>query len=474
MADKFGNAYLTYEAFVKDEIRRKEFLDSQAHKNYVYYKGDHLGILYYLEQHLGRIITDKTVLNKMPKVYVNDVRRVVKRLCLAYSEAPEREYSSLSEEQQAILEMVYPEYKEFHRQAKLLNTIVVRPIWSDKHKRFRFMVLGRHYATAITNQNDQFDLEELYYPRMVQKGDKQEIVYFHWTDEDVWLTDEDGNEINPMSVNIELPEDGNPYGRIPFVTLRLETCEDFWGDGLSDYVNLVEINNGRLCDATYKQWLSFGYPIGTNLGIKAHDFEISPYNPVMVDNVRTDMVTPDLRFVTPDHAIEEDKSLIDWTRKAGGTSKGMSAATFQDEEKDLSGYAKQIDNLELMENNAEDIEALRGFEYDLLEMMKLELNVRGGPSMDSVNLTSIKFNEYGFPKTTDEINAEREFEYRYNLSTPVDWMKQNRPDLSDEEIKELLKENRALKVELGDGRPTLLEKLRSGDNLGNAQRDVLR
>ena len=363
---------LLKDSYVKSELNLKEFLDNQAAKNYAYYKRDHSDILMFLEKHLRSIISDERVLQLMPKVYVNDVHRVVKRLSLIYNNEPKRTFSKdkIDEKVLDVLNDAFTQYKEFHRLAKLLNTILVRPIWSEKKQKFVFLTLGRHYATAITSEEHKHDLEEIWYLKEVEIKGKKEFVRVHWTDTDYWITDQNDNKIQIEGLSAE--GDINPYGRIPFVELRLEDSTDYWGDGMSDFVNLIEANNAKLCDALYKQWLSFGYPIGTNLSVTAEEFQIAPYKPMMVDNARNDMISPSLAFVSPDHQIEQDKELIDYMRRAGGTSQGLSASNFSNEILQQSGYAKTIDNQELLDQNKEDRPILRKFEFELFDMMKLE------------------------------------------------------------------------------------------------------
>lgn len=452
----------------KSESEVKAYLDNQALKNWAYFSNNYYKMLEFLNYELRKIISNDTAFEKMPRVIVNDIPQMVSRSCLLYHNQPERIYSrkNLSDEQNKVLNKTYKHYKDFHRLAKTLNTILVRPIWNEKLKKFEFVKLGRHFATAITSDDNQYDLQELIYGREVKnsKGEN-EIVYFHWTEDNVWVTDENENEISISKVlGDEKATNDNPYKRIPFSVLRLQDSDDFWGDGISTYVNLIEQNNLKLIDALYKQWLSFGYPIGTNLGIEANRFNVAPYEPIMVNNSKVDEIQPSLQFPSPDHKVEEDKALIDWTRKAGGTAQGLSASSMSQDETAMSGYAKTIDNLPLLEKNNDDIEALKEFEIDLFEMMKLESKISKGTSFEGIELLEVNFKKYEFPKTIDEIWKEREFNYKYNLQSELDWLMQDRNGLTEDEAKEILKSNRLLKIELGQSRPTLFEQVNTTPN----------
>lgn len=467
MADKLGRDEVR-KSKMKNDLLTKEALDEIAHKCYVYYKNDFGWIRKYLVNALGDIIKDTVVLTRIPKIWVNDVPKIVKRLCMIYKNLPQREYSKkLSEDQQAIINKTYKYYKEFHRLGKLLNTVLIRPIWREEFKKFDFFILGRHYANVIADENNPFKMIEVQYKRDITLiGESEpEVITFHWTDEKFWATNEQGDEISNGKIEGVVFGD-NPYRQIPFVALRLAESDDFWGDGLSDLVNMVEQNNAKLCDAYYKQWLSFGYPVGTNLNVVAEDFEVAPYKPIMVNNMREGMLNPSLQFITPDHQIQQDIDLNDYSRNASGTSKGLSASSFSSEERDLSGYAKQIDNLELMELNQDDQEVLRDFEFEMFNMIRLEADtMKASTGFSGVDLIQVYFKPYEFPKSTEEIWSDREYKYKYNLESPVDWFMQDNPGVDAEKAKQVILENRSLQIQTGQSRPSLFEQV--ANRLGN-------
>ena len=456
--DKFGRdqARLTY---LEDQRSIKEYLDQQALKNYFYYQNDQVGMLKFLNEYLHKMISKPEVKTLMPRVLMNEVPRVVRRLSMIYKKQPDREYSSLSEEQETVLKWTYKKYKEFHRQAKLLNTILVRPIWNEDGY-FDYHIIGRQYADVVENINDFNKMDELSYWKVVKDNEGQdEFIKIHWTEENYWATDADGNPISPSLYDFLDDNNENPYKRIPFIKLKLQDSSDFWGDGLSDIVNMQEHNNAKLCDTYYKLWMSFGYPVGQNLQIKADEFSVSPYQPIMVDNIKGDDQPASLDFVTPDHKVEQDQDTVDWARKSAGNTKGMSGSSMSEQGNEMSGYRKMLDEQEIIEANEEDKEVLRDFEFELFDMMKLEAKTMRGMSFENVNMESVSYKPYEQIKTSDELWFDREQEYKYNLSTPVDWKKEESPNMTEEEILETLKKNRVVKVELGGDRPSLLERI---------------
>lgn len=451
----------------KTEAAVKNFLDNQAMKNYSYYNNDYFNILGFFNQALSEIVKNPVKYARMPRIVVNDVPKVVRRTCLLYQKQPDRVYSSdPSEKQNLVLAKTYRNYKEFYRLARTLNTILVRPIWNDKTKQFDYIKLGRHFATVIVSEDNQYEMEELIYPREVTlEGEKDsQIVYFHWTADGHYITDENDDKLDITKVLGEGAEEVNPYGRIPFSVLRIKESDDFWGDGLSTLVNATEQLSLQVSDNFYANKFQFGYPLGVNLNISASEFEVAPDSPIMVENVRNDMVMPDLRFVNADHKTLESNELNDWLRKTVGTCEGLSASSFTQNETALSGYAKTIDNLELLEINNDDAESLQEFEKDLFELMKLESKLYNGVSLDSLTLNEVNFKKYEFPKTSDEIWAEREYKYKYNLESEIDWLMMDRNGLTEDEAMEILTKNRETKIKLGQSRPTLFEQVNTTPN----------
>jgi hypothetical protein len=53
-----------------------------------------------------------------------------------------------------------------------------------------------------------------------------------------------------------------------------------------------------------------------------------------------------------------------------------------------------------------------------------------------------------FPKSDTEIWLNREKEFQYNISTPLDWLRESRPQATDEELMQMLKDNQQTNSEM--------------------------
>lgn len=416
-------------------------LQLQAEKNIFYYKRNYLGIKKYLDEHLSTIITDTEIFKWMPRVIINDIPRFIDRLCLLYKNPANRTFTGSKEIIPIFEKGLNRNIKEFHRIAKLQNTILVRPLFENG--KFTFIVLDRSRAIVKTMEDDYNYMTELIYPRELTIRDESVTIYYHWDADKIWVTDKDNNEIRNLPENITKDLGANPYKEIPFIVLRLrDGYDDFWGDGIPEVVNNNEIISGKLSDTVAKQWMSFGYGIGTNLGKKSKEMRFAPYEIIVANDVRADMAQPKLEFVTPDHKVLEDRDLTDWLRKTVGNAMGMSGASMSEQISEMSGYSKQMDNIEIADQNNDDRDVLIEFEFELNRLMNKEyllIEKKNGVVLSQVNLR-----EYQFPKSTNEIWEEREYELKYDISTPEDWLREDRPDLDKAQIKQLLADNKTV------------------------------
>jgi len=423
MIDKFEK-YNT-RAGLRSFASQKDFEDDLANKAYAYYKKDTSAIHAYLFNYLSTIINERS-LARMQMVTVNYVPKIIKRLTMLYKTAPTVENVSDNYFEYNLNLNYYR--KEVHRLSKLMNTILIRPIWDEG--KFRFMILHRGICDVITDAEDWFKMKELRYNVIKKVNGEEKIVRMIWTSETLKQTDLHDNVLSVEK---------NIYNRIPFIVVRLEESADFWGDGQVELVLGNEALNARITDDYNKKYLEFGIPIGINLGVEADQFYIAPDMPFMINNVRQDMQQPSLTFATPDHKIESSMGLNDWYVKALSIASGLPPSSFSQNETALSGYAKTIDNLELIDLNNDDKPAMKRFEFELFELENLILKKEGVKEMSGK--LSINFSPIEFPKTNEEIISKRKFDAEYNISTPAQWLAEDK-GISVDEADEVIRNNK--------------------------------
>jgi len=135
------------------------------------------------------------------------------------------------------------------------------------------------------------------------------------------------------------------------------------------------------------------------------------------------------------------------------------------EAKATSGFSKVMDRINQIEIRVNDIEPCREFEEERFEILKKVNNywagVKGVDLKPIPEETTIKFDpaEIEIIKSVDEVWKDREEKEKRYMNTPKDWIKEENPDVSDEDATKQLEENKALMDELKQEPATNFEKL---------------
>jgi len=184
--------------------------------------------------------------------------------------------------------------------------------------------------------------------------------------------------------------------------------------------------------------MSFGQPVGTNLGIKKDEFSIGYDKPILRDNVRNDNTEapPNLEFITPEHRIDLDKEVNDWFKNQLANTKGLPSNGIRY----TSGYEREVDNIELIDLNIDDQDILRDFEERLFDLEKIVLRVDAKIELGDAKI-SINFAKVEMPETETDKWTRRDKEYNYNMSTPIDWLIEEQ-GLTKEQAQEKLTKNK--------------------------------
>jgi lipopolysaccharide export LptBFGC system permease protein LptF len=108
-----------------------------------------------------------------------------------------------------------------------------------------------------------------------------------------------------------------------------------------------------------------------------------------------------------------------------------------------------MDKINQIEIRKDDLEPCREFEEERFEIIKRVNNywkdeIEDGKEIKLDYKLKVDFAEINVPKTEDEIWRSREEQEKRFMATPKDWLKEDNPDLTDEEAENLLKENKEL------------------------------
>ena len=451
--------------FDNDEIRIED-----QERAYYYYVGDKKEIEGYLKSVIARLFGNNLV-NEDELIYdwTNLTKKLINQLAVVYRESAQRYILVDGEQDEDLTEYInsiYPEDtntkdKKAHRFAKLLNTSFTQVVFDKEKGRMDFVIEPTHKFKVEIDDNDPYKITLLKYLKYF-KNDKgeDELYTVVWTDETHYKEDTNGNK-TAIGNNFDMV---NPYGVIPFAMLMMESGEDIWGIGALDVVDANELINVLLTVLVNDHILGGnGLLITTNLDLRTKGTEENGLikvrtgrrHPIQVEDARTENATPSAQYVTPPSLITEIRDSIDYRIKQVALIKGLNPNSFLADVQATSGYSKIIDSLEQLEIRRDDIEPCRTYEHDRFEIIRrvnnaayLDAELKSKFDLqeipEDVELR-IDFAEIKVEKTPAEIMEDRRFKLEHNMETPVDWLRQENPDLTEDQAIEIIENNKSIR-----------------------------
>ena len=449
-----------------------------------WYQKDRDAIIGHLKETASKTF-DTVELGEWQWAKINGVRRTVKRLAMAYKTPPVRVLVDEKGDQLPAENPAYETYKlmfkgmdmdkkfrEFDRMTVLFNTVHVEVLlrngaidWDLKLRPISFVVPDPENSF----QPDRFAYDYNMLNPLTMIVRKGTVV---WSKEQhIWVGESGGTELG-----LSLNNGSNPYGgKLPIVVIRKEEQDDYWGEAIgSDIVDSFEqasLQVANLWEDMFFQ--THSQPFGVNLGLKpGTSLRTGPRNPILIDGAGKDKEPPSLSFLKPDCDLDRVMNVVDWYIRTTGSAEGLPPSAWSGEEKDLSGFAKMIDNIELLENREEEEGMWVGKEEELFEKSKMVWNrwagarPEGADEMpDEVHL-AVTFQPIKFPEQPLEEMGRLKLEIDLNLNSAAHYL-MKRDGISLEEaikrVSEIAEVNKKLK---SINAPELPAFLRGG---GNAQ-----
>lgn len=417
---------------------------------YNYLTGDEDELKQYMSDAMGGVFKPETI-SRMPLPYLNIFRRIIERLAVVYQEPAERyllagenptKENPSNDAYQLLLEgsNINAASKAWNRYAKAFDTAYVAPAFRTDH--LEYDVFAPHQLTVTPRQDDFLTPARLEYTQV--SGDYEERVI--WTDEAHWIVNADGVPIAGRN-----PWNGvNRYGLIPFVPLRLRDIEDHWGDGDEQLADVNEKINVLLASTYYNCIMQTHSQLVTvNFGLKdGAQLRLGPDSVMNIENVLEGEVMPKAEYIKPDPAIDSALKMIDWMVKTAAMMRGLPASSVSLETVAQSGAAKSIDNQELYELRADDIERLRPFEKRLF---KTSATVWNFHRPEKIAVDAVQFAvDFEMPDASmsalDEATVQDK-DFALGLWTPVDELTDEDEGISRDDAKRIWLDNLALKAE---------------------------
>lgn len=320
--------------------------------------------------------------------------------------------------------------KEVLRRAIFFNTVLVHVI-KRNHKLELDLITGDE-AVVESNANDYLLEEKIYLERSDPKTN--EIIISYWSADEHYLLDANGNKITEWN-NEKLV---NNYGRLPFEAIRLRAGLDYWGEPNN---NLLQRQKEIDISLTNFKWTSelqsFGIPIAINMGEAiGQKAAFSPNRLLKVDNVRTEMQPPDLRFVTPQVDFNALRENIDWEIRETYLSEGLSAASSETETNLQSGVSKGYDELEIQMQREGFKIIMQNFEKRLLNLIREIHNIEFPQDKIPEGEFEVIYGKNKPAESVNDLKARREMEKQYYIKDEVDFVTEDNNFTSEKEAME--------------------------------------
>lgn len=261
--------------------------------------------------------------------------------------------------------------KTMDQYATLMNTVLVEPVWRngaidwDIHMRSNTIVIPdpENYLAPAK-------VAIAWCPMNVDTLETRD-GWIYWTPTEHSFMDESG-----QTFGMSDPDGKNPYGIIPMTVIRKLEQNEFWGRLGADVVDANEAALVLLADIWETMiFQSFGQALFTNCGINDGDtIKLGPKNPFVAEKITTDMVPPSIQFITPDTDTANVMDQIDRYIKQVGACYSLPPGSWSLDEQRQSGFAKFMDNIELLENRDDDIPSWTRTIMDLVEKSRLVHN----------------------------------------------------------------------------------------------------
>ena len=452
-------------AYHKDLSDKNEIRIKEQKKQFRYYVGDKHDLERYLKIAL-EITYDPFDIERFQIQYVNLTKKLIDQLAVVYRTPAQRYITKNGKTDEALteyynnlqIENINSQDKQGHRYGKLHNTILTQVLFDERIGRIKYKNRSSYlYDVEVDPEDETRATKVSYYKYFKIKGEDQEFKVVWEGDDLLYAIDEHGNEVKLPNKTDKV----NPYGKNPFAILRFEDQGDFWGEGKNDVINVNEQVNLLLTKLINRDIIlgTEGTLLAINCNLNkrgtieddARVVRASVSDPITVDDVKDTDAPPSLTHISFDPQIEAVKSTIDWYIGYIAGLNGIKAENLLAQVKDTSDYQKIMDSVDQMELRKDDIEPCRAWEKDKFEIVKAVNNSYVGTEIgrkfgikeipDDVEI-KIDFAEIEVHKTPADLQSQRDWEAKYGLSNPVEWLMQDNPDLTKEDAQKIIEENK--------------------------------
>ena len=256
---------------------------------------------------------------------------------------------------------------------------------------------------------------------------ENEVVYAYWSADEHFLVHQNGTIESVNEDNI------NPYGILPFtVCHRHPYTTDFIRNGASDIINANLMINLLMTELGLAMRLqALGQPVISGID-NANQVSLGVDKPMVLPEGAS------FQFVSPGANIDSYINAVRFYVDSVAYNNNLKVKWSVGREAFVSGEALKMAEIDLTEAVMSDYQMIwRGVENKRFEVDRVILDAHNIRVPDEF---SVDFSEPRFPLTAQEEREQWAWEWDNNLSTTKDWLRKYNPDLSDDELDEMVAE----------------------------------
>ena len=256
---------------------------------------------------------------------------------------------------------------------------------------------------------------------------ENEVVYAYWSADEHFLVHQNGTIESVNEDNI------NPYGILPFtVCHRHPYTTDFIRNGASDIINANLMINLLMTELGLAMRLqALGQPVISGID-NANQVSLGADKPMVLPEGAS------FQFVSPGANIDSYINAVRFYVDSVAYNNNLKVKWSVGREAFVSGEALKMAEIDLTEAVMSDYQMIwRGVENKRFEVDRVILDAHNIKVPDEF---SVDFSEPRFPLTAQEEREQWAWEWDNNLSTTKDWLRKYNPDLSDDELDEMVAE----------------------------------
>ena len=354
-------------------------------------------------------------------------------------------------------------------------TVAVFPKWDDKRKETYLEIITPDDMVVLQDPDRPTHIEAVLVNYGIVENDpfKADAInkYLYISDTE-WVEVEVDEKTGTMNRKQEKP---NPYKRIPLVFFTLHPpLRTFWGEKKNDIVDAnLTINEYATNIAVMIHYQSFSTLVRTGESgwLSEHPIKFGPQfsldlgvDPLAGEN------RADAKYITPDAKIEQVEKVMNNKIIALASSHGISANAYRsDNTQARSGYSIRLDRSDLINRNIQQQSHYYRPMQQLIQMLMAteqisESGARYG-DIDSIykSKVNIKFADITIDEDPVILVEIRSKQIANGTKSAIDFIKEDNPELTDDEARQKYEENMAIKQGQTPADDTELDRIIQGD-----------